>query len=163
VPYPGGAEAFRCALRVRRSVAKPHELTFSLTPAPEATTRAERVRVAGARWTIESLFEPAKGEVGLDQYEIRSWVGGHRHSTLAMVALAYLAAVRKAAMGGVAPVNRAADLWPLTVPEVRPLLWALVGQSSPQSAAALHWSAWRRNHQQRAPRSLAQSNAVVSQ
>ena len=52
---------------------------------------AELVRIAGARWTIESLFEQAKGEVGLDHYEVRSWVGWHRHITLSMFALAYLA------------------------------------------------------------------------
>ena len=58
------------------------------------TTLGELVRVAGARWTIESLFEQAKGEVGLDHYEVRSWVGWHRHVTLSMFALAYLAVVR---------------------------------------------------------------------
>jgi SRSO17 transposase len=103
VPYRGGAEGFRCALLVRRSIAKPKELTFHLTQAPEGTTLAALVRVAGTRWAIESLFEQAKGEVGLDQYEVRSWVGWHRHATLAMLALAYLATVRKGAVGGRGP------------------------------------------------------------
>jgi hypothetical protein len=58
------------------------------------------VRVAGMRWTIESCFEAAKGEVGLDEYEVRSWTGWQRHVTLAMLAHAYLAVVRKAAVGG---------------------------------------------------------------
>jgi SRSO17 transposase len=100
VPYSGAAPGFRGALLVRRSIAKPTELTFYLTHAPEGTALAELVRVAGARWSIESLFEQAKGEVGLDHYEVRSWVGWHRHTTLAMLALAYLAAVRKAAGAG---------------------------------------------------------------
>jgi SRSO17 transposase len=56
--------------------------------------------VAGTRWTIEECFEAAKGEVGLDQYEVRSWTGWHRHITLAMLALAYLTVLRKAAIGG---------------------------------------------------------------
>lgn len=103
VPYRGGAPGFQCALLVRRSIATPTELTFYLTHAPEGTTLAELVRVAGTRWAIESLFEQAKGEVGLDHYEVRSWVGWHRHVTLAMFALAYLAAVRQAAAGGCAP------------------------------------------------------------
>ena len=103
VPYRGGAEGFRCALLVRRSIAKPTELTFHLTHAPAVTTLPELVRVAGSRWSIESLFEQAKGKVGLDQYEVRAWVGWHRHATLAMFALAYLAAVRKAAAGGCGP------------------------------------------------------------
>ncbi len=96
VPYPGGAEGFACALLVRRSIAEPAQVTFYLTHAPEATALAELVRVAGARWNIESCFEQAKGEVGLDQYEVRSWVGWHRHVTLSMLALAYLATLRKA-------------------------------------------------------------------
>jgi SRSO17 transposase len=100
VPYDGAAAGFECALLVRRSIAKPREVTFYLTHAPAGTARADLVRVAGTRWSIESLFEQAKGEVGLDQYEVRSWVGWHRHITLAMFALAYLAAVRKTAIGG---------------------------------------------------------------
>jgi SRSO17 transposase len=103
VPYPGGAEGFRRALLVRRSIAKPGELTFYLTHAPTGTALADLVQVAGTRWSIESLFEQAKGEVGLDHYEVRSWVGWHRHITLAMFALAYLAAVRMAAIGGCRP------------------------------------------------------------
>ena len=103
LPYGGAAPGFQSALLVRRSVAKPTELAFFLTHAPEGTTLAELVRIAGTRWSIESLFEQAKGEVGLDHYEVRSWVGWHRHVTLAMLALAYLAAVRKAAAGGCRP------------------------------------------------------------
>jgi len=100
VPYNGAARGFQCALLVRRSVSKPHELTFYLTHAPRRTALADLVRIAGMRWHIESLFEQAKGEVGLDQYEVRSWVGWHRHITLAMFALAYLAVIRTAAIGG---------------------------------------------------------------
>ena len=103
VPYNGAAPGFQCALLVRRSVAKPDELTFYLTHAPAGTRLAELVRVAGMRWHIESLFEQAKGEVGLGHYEVRSWVGWHRHVTLAMFALAYLAAVRREAAGGCDP------------------------------------------------------------
>ena len=58
------------------------------------------VRVAGTRWTVEACFEAAKSEVGLDQYEVRSWTGWHRHITLAMLAHGYLAVIRLAAVGG---------------------------------------------------------------
>jgi SRSO17 transposase len=100
LPYRGAAPGFRCALLVRRSIAKPDDLAFYLTHAPAQTTSAQLVRVAGSRWHIESLFEQAKGEVGLDQYEVRSWVGWHRHITLSMFALASLAVIRKVAIGG---------------------------------------------------------------
>src|SRR3954449_6729594 len=101
-PYRGGAPAGReKGLLVRRKLDEPDELTFYLTLAPEGTALADLVRVAGARWTIEACFEAAKGEVGLDEYEVRSWTGWHRHVTLAMLAHAYLAVVRKAAVGGI--------------------------------------------------------------
>ncbi len=107
LPYNGAAPGFGCALLVRRSIADPEEVTFYLTHAPQGTTLAELVRVAGTRWAVESLFEQAKGEVGLDQYEVRSWVGWHRHITLSMFALAYLAVVRRnaeqGAIGGCGP------------------------------------------------------------
>src|SRR5881227_1256284 len=100
-PYRGGAPAGReKGLLVRRKLDEPDELAFYLTLAPEATDLATLVRVAGTRWTIEACFEAAKGEVGLDQYEVRSWTGWHRHVTLAMLAHAYLAVVREAAAGG---------------------------------------------------------------
>jgi hypothetical protein len=59
-------------------------------------------RIAASRWTIGVCFEAAKGEVGLDHYEVRSWAGWHRHITLAMLAHAYLGVVRKTAVGGMA-------------------------------------------------------------
>jgi SRSO17 transposase len=52
------------------------------------------VRVAGRRWSIEAGFESAKGEVGLDQYEVRKWASWHRHITLALLAHAYLVVMR---------------------------------------------------------------------
>ena len=64
---------------------------------PEGTTLEELARVAGTRWAIEEGFERAKGEVGLDQYEVRSWTGWHRHVTLCLLAHAYLEVTRAAA------------------------------------------------------------------
>jgi SRSO17 transposase len=94
------AAGWQKGLLVRRKIAEPDELTFYLTLAPAAMPLAALVRIAGARWTIEACFEAAKGEVGLDQYEVRSWTGWHRHITLAMLAHAYLTVIRKAAVGG---------------------------------------------------------------
>jgi SRSO17 transposase len=100
LPYRGAPPGWATGLLVRRKLDEPDELAFHLTLAPEGTDLATLVRVAGTRWTIEACFEAAKGEVGLDEYEVRSWTGWHRHVTLAMLALAYLAAVREAAAGG---------------------------------------------------------------
>ena len=85
-------------LLARRSVAKPGELAFYVCFGPSDTTLGELVRVAGTRWAIEECFEEAKGEVGLDQYEVRRWDGWYRHITLAMLAQAYLAVIRHQAM-----------------------------------------------------------------
>jgi SRSO17 transposase len=64
--------------------------------APHESALEAVVRVAGSRWTVESCFEAAKGEVGLDQYEVRSWHGWYRHITLAMWAYALLTVLRAA-------------------------------------------------------------------
>jgi SRSO17 transposase len=56
---------------------------------------AELVRVAGHRHHIEQAFEFAKSEVGLDHYEVRSWVGWHHHMTLSMLALWFLTLERR--------------------------------------------------------------------
>ena len=85
-------------LLVRRSVSTPTELTAYVVFARQETMLAEVVRVAGTRWTIESCFEAAKGEVGLDHYEVRSWTGWYRHMTLSMWALALLTVMRAGAL-----------------------------------------------------------------
>jgi SRSO17 transposase len=101
LPYRSDtARGWKRGLLIRRQIAKPDEFTFYLTLSPEGSTLADLVRVAGTRWTIEACFEAAKGETGLDQYEVRSWTGWHRHVTFAMLAHAYLAVLRRAAIGG---------------------------------------------------------------
>jgi SRSO17 transposase len=52
------------------------------------------VEAFGVRWTVEQCFEEAKGEVGLDEYEVRSWHGWYRHVTLSMLAMTFLTILR---------------------------------------------------------------------
>ncbi len=85
-------------LLVRRSIANPGELAYYVCYGPAGTALEELVRVAGRRWTIEECFEEAKGEVGLDQYEVRRWDGWYRHITLAMLAHACLTVIRHHAL-----------------------------------------------------------------
>jgi SRSO17 transposase len=82
-------------LLVRRSISDPSELTGYIAFVRAGTSLAELVRVAGTRWTVEESIECAKGEVGLDQYEVRSWTGWYRHITLALWASAFLSVIRK--------------------------------------------------------------------
>src|SRR5512135_494175 len=81
-------------LLARRSLAKPDDIACYVVFGPADTTLETLARVAGQRWTIEMCFEVAKQEVGLADYEVRSWHGWYRHITLAMLALAFLAALR---------------------------------------------------------------------
>src|SRR5918999_1524583 len=98
-PMPG----WKTGLLIRRKKGRPHQFTFYLTRSPEETSLAELVRVAGQRWRIENCFEEAKGETGLDEYEVRSWTGWRRHITFSMLAHAYLTVVRQHAIGGRSP------------------------------------------------------------
>jgi SRSO17 transposase len=82
-------------LLVRRSIEEQPEHAYYrfYAPAPKATLET-LVRVAGQRWQIEQAFQTAKGECGLDHYEVRHWQGWYRHITLAMLAHAVLAVLR---------------------------------------------------------------------
>jgi SRSO17 transposase len=80
-------------LLVRRSRSD-GKLAFYACYGPAATPLVGLVRVAGIRWAVEEGFEQAKGEVGLDHYEVRKWPGWYRHVTLALLAHAFLAVTR---------------------------------------------------------------------
>jgi len=80
-------------LLVRRS-RRDGELAFYACYGPAATPLIGLVRVAGTRWAVEEGFQQAKGEVGLDHYEVRKWPGWYRHVTLALLAHAFLAVTR---------------------------------------------------------------------
>jgi SRSO17 transposase len=84
-------------LLVRRSVSDPADVAFFACGGPPGTALNDLVRVAGARWAVEDLFELAKGDCGLGEYEVRSWVGWYRHVTLSLFALAVAAVIRSRA------------------------------------------------------------------
>jgi SRSO17 transposase len=66
------------------------ELKLYLTNAPPGVPLLLLGQVASRRWTIETGFEQTKGEVGLDEYEVRSWRGWHHHVALALLAGLFL-------------------------------------------------------------------------
>src|SRR3954453_14228223 len=96
-------------LLVRRSIP---DLAYFVVFAPAGPRLLDLARVAGRRWPVEECFEAAEQEVGLADYEVRSWRGWHRHVTLAMLALALLAGLRaglnglKGAQGPLASSSR---------------------------------------------------------
>jgi SRSO17 transposase len=83
-------------LLIRRSVSDPEEIAYYRAFGPEERTVADLAQVAGTRWVIEEGFQRAKA-IGLDQYEVRTWHGWHRHITLCLLAYAFLAVTRAAA------------------------------------------------------------------
>jgi SRSO17 transposase len=96
-------EEFPRWLLARRSVSDPGDLAYYLCAGRPGAAVRELVRAAGSRWAVEECIEAAKGETGLDHYEVRSWAGWYRHITLALFALALLAVVRAQAAGGARP------------------------------------------------------------
>jgi SRSO17 transposase len=94
INHPYDSQRWQRWVLLRRSCSDPEDLSFYLAFGPAGTPVSELARAAGRRWAIEEAFAQAKGEVGLDQYEVRSWVGWHRHMTLAMAAHALLAVTR---------------------------------------------------------------------
>jgi hypothetical protein len=133
------------------------------------------VQALGGRWSIEQCFEVGKGEIGLDDYEVRSWHGWYRHITLCLLAQAFLTVLQIQSEGNKAghygeqedsventmPVSeRAQDqqglsqayldlpvMVPLTLPEVRRLFYYLVGMMPFSFRYHFAWSCWRRTHQ----------------
>nr|WP_231738429.1 IS701 family transposase [Kocuria polaris] len=92
-------------LLARRSLSDPTEIAYYLCYGPRRVSLAELARIAGTRWSIEETFQTAKGQTGLDQYQVRQYTGWYRHITLAMLAHAFLTVTRAraAAKRGAAP------------------------------------------------------------
>ena len=97
-------------LLVQRGLDDPDEIAYYLACGADATSDDELLRVCGARWQVEECFAQAKGEVGLDQYEVRTWQAWHRFVTLCLLAHAYLVVLRRAAGQEEATAERGALL-----------------------------------------------------
>ena len=81
-------------LIARRSLSDPTDIAYYLSNAPVDMPLLKLAQVASTRYTVEQCIEEAKGETGLDEYEVRHWHSWHRHITLSMMAHAWLASVR---------------------------------------------------------------------
>jgi hypothetical protein len=120
--------------------------------APLATQLLEMVWAIGNRWHIEEDLEATK-DLGLDQYEVRSYVGWYRHITLVLLAYAFLVGIRvqdTSHLPANAPGEQARPaepLLPLTTAEVRHLLARLFFPLPSHATLVQAWSQWRRQHQ----------------
>jgi SRSO17 transposase len=105
---PGGKRGRGYWLLARRSLTDPGEISYYACYGPRRCSTADLAWVAGSRWRIEECFQQAKGETGLDHYQVRTWRAWHAHVTLSMLALAWLSATRaRAVKGEPAPATRA--------------------------------------------------------
>jgi SRSO17 transposase len=137
-------------LLIRRNRKDPDDVAYYVVFGPANTSLATLARVAGMRWTVEECFEVAKQEVGLDQYEVRSWQGWYRHITLAMLALAFLVAMRTKLNASPPPSDDDAPSRPLvdfSGCEIRHLISRLLVMAGAALNAIFDWSFWRRMHQ----------------
>jgi len=136
-------------LVVRRCLDDPHELAYYLVWAPPETPLPNIVQAIGARWRIEEDLEASKA-LGLDHYEVRSYLGWYRHLTLVLLAYAFLVSSTvqshlTAAATEAAAASRA--LIPLSTSEARHLLAHLFWPAPTSAPLICHWSWWRRTHQ----------------
>jgi len=128
-------------LLVRRSLGQEPELKYHRSSAPAEVPLLKLAQVRATRWTIEEDIRSGKGECGLDEYEARGWVGWHHHTTLSMLALAFLV-LQRVRLGG-----KEAQM---SVPEARALLRHLLEVRAWDVGEILRWSEWRRERNRRA-------------
>ncbi len=134
----------------RRCLDEPHELAYYLVFAPPATPLSIMVQAIGARWHIEEDLQACK-DLGLDHYEVRSYVGWYRHITLVLLACAFLVSItlQPHLTAAARPAEPAvcAPLIPLTTSEARHLLAHLIFPAPTSAPLICHWSRFRRTHQ----------------
>lgn len=80
-------------LLARRNIST-GELAYYVCYGPRKTRLMDLARIAGTRWAIEECFQQAKGQAGLDEYQVRDWRAWHAHITLSMAAYAWLVVAR---------------------------------------------------------------------
>jgi SRSO17 transposase len=110
------------------------------------------VQAIGGRWHIEEDLQATK-DLGLDQYEVRSYLGWYRHLTLVMLAYAFLVGIcvhesqQLPAPSPAAEALPAQPLIALTTSEVRHLLARLIWPAPTSAPLICQWSSFRRAHQ----------------
>jgi SRSO17 transposase len=134
----------------RRCLDDPNELAYYLVYAPLETPLSLMVAASGARWRIEEDLHACKA-LGLDHYEVRSYLGWYRHLTLVLLASAFLLSITVHNSHLTASTSQqdaaCTTLIPLTPSEARHLLAHLLWPAPTSAPLIAHWSCWRRTHQ----------------
>lgn len=158
----------------RETGEKAPETAYVLVFAPTGTTLKQMIEVIGDRWTVEECLKSGKGQVGLDEYEVRSWQGWYRHITLCMFALAFLGVLCSSSQTPAVPntydkvlpdhIDREEVRFeyvsaqpsitlplpmmvPLSIPEIKRLFYYIVSFKPLSTFHRITWSMWRRTHQ----------------
>ena len=140
----GTSERTRWVL-IRRNLSDPSKRAYYRAAGPAQTTLPELVAVTGSRWKIEEGYEQAKGEVGLDQYEVRAWRAWYRYVTLSLVAYAALVVLRRQADEQEKKAQERKSASAKCARGASPPTRAEEPQE--QQIRRLHWSGFRRHHQ----------------
>ena len=93
---PAGGSLAICTGLFYRQNLDGSEARYYLSNAPEDTSLETLAYVSASRWWIETEFETEKSDVGLDEYETRTWAGWHHHVALCLVAGAFLLSLQQA-------------------------------------------------------------------
>ncbi len=141
---PGRAGHRHLLIRRNRRTGK---LAFYRCYSPSHVPLPALVKIAGTRWATEENFQAGKGLTGLDEHQVRRWDSWYRWTTLAMLALAFLAITAATEYASCPP---AADQIPLTRNEIAALFSTLIIEPVTAPRHRLRWSTWRRRHQRRA-------------
>lgn len=143
-----GVHDGRSWLLVRRCLDDPSELAYILVWAPPETSLFTMAQAYGARWSIEEDLQASKA-LGLDQYEVRSYVGWYRHVTLVLLAYAFLLSCCLLASRPAddPKTGSEAALIALTPSEVQHLLAHLLLPAPTSVPFIVQWSLFRRTHQ----------------
>jgi SRSO17 transposase len=84
-------------------------MPYYLGYGPADTRDDVLIRVAGTRPAVEEYFQAAKGQVGLDEYQVRHYDAWYRRITLAMWTHAFLATTAHLANAAPAPIETASS------------------------------------------------------
>ncbi len=139
-------------LVIRRCLDDPHELAYYLVYAPVETPLPLMVQAIGAGFRIEEDLEATK-DLGLDHYEVRSYLGWYRHLTLVLLAYAFLVGVtvqNHCTDAAQQEPGACASLLPLTTSEARHLLAHLFWPAPTSAPLICQWSIFRRAQKSRA-------------
>ena len=128
------------------------EPRYYLSNAPEDTPLETLAYVGGSHWRIETEFETEKSDVGLDEYETRTWAGWHHHVALCLLGGAFLLSLQQA--------------WGEKMPRItRPQVYRVVREMLPRERFGpeelLRWLQDAQDSNERARRSHAKRRAAI--